>query len=147
MVGNTEVEKRIKNDIANELEFYGKDVSGTNNKALLSVNTFLTTFSKKSTLFLFSKQGVEEIKKYLKDNSDYPNIVEFLYRIKTSFYTNKEIYRIVFDMLKEDIILDDIMKDEFTRIDIKTPEDLEKYYVSIVLYISNNIVITKGIKK
>ena len=24
MVGNTEVEKRIKNDIANELEFYGK---------------------------------------------------------------------------------------------------------------------------
>lgn len=147
MVGNTEVEKRIKNDIANELEFYGKDVNGTNNKALLSVNTFLTTFSKKSTLFLFSKQGVEEIKKYLKDNSDYPNIVEFLYRIKTSFYTNKEIYRIVFDMLKEDIILDDIMKDEFTRIDIKTPEDLEKYYVSIVLYISNNIVITKGIKK
>lgn len=146
MVGNTEVEKRIKNDIANELEFYGKDVNGTN-KALLSVNTFLSAFSKKSTLFLFSKQGVEEIKKYLKDNSDYPNIVEFLYRIKTSFYTNKEIYRIVFDMLKEDIILDEIMKDEFTRIDIKTPEDLEKYYVSIVLYISNNIVITKGIKK
>lgn len=147
MVGNTEVEKRIKNDIANELEFYGKDVNGSNNKALLSVNTFLSAFSKKSTLFLFSKQGVEEIKKYLKDNSDYPNIVEFLYRIKTSFYTNKEIYRIVFDMLKEDIILDEIMKEEFTRIDIKTPEDLEKYYVSIVLYISNNIVITKGIKK
>ena len=140
MVGNTEIEKSIKQNLLAELDYVRNNPS--NGKVILAIETFFKTFSKKSIVYLFSVQGVKEIQSYLEKDDNNGDIVEFLLRFKTTLSENNKIYSIIMDLLQEDTILDSLSSEEFTKINVTTPKELEKYYVVIVLYIYNNIVIT-----
>lgn len=140
MVGNTEIEKSIKQNLFAELDYVRNNPS--NSKVILAIETFFKTFSKKSIVYLFSVQGVKEIHSYLEKDDNSGDIVEFLLRFKTTLSENNKIYSIIMDLLQEDTILDSLSSEEFTKIKVTTPKELEKFYVVIVLYIYNNIVIT-----
>ncbi len=140
MVGNTEIEKSIKQNLLAELDHVRNNPS--NSKVILAIETFFKTFSKKSIVYLFSVQGVKEIQSYLEKDDNSGDIVEFLLRFKTTLSENNKIYSIIMDLLQEDTILDSLSSEEFTKIKVTTPKELEKFYVVIVLYVYNNIVIT-----
>lgn len=140
MVGNTEIEKSIKQNLIAELDYVRNNPS--NSKVILAIETFFKTFSKKSIVYLFSEQGIKEIRAHLEKDDNNGDIVEFLLRFKTTLSENNKIYSIIMDLLEEDTILDSLSSEEFTKIKVTTPKELEKYYVVIVLYIYNNIVIT-----
>ena len=146
MVGNTEIEKSIKQNLLAELDYVRNNPS--NSKVILAIETFFKTFSKKSIVYLFSVQGVKEIHSYLEKDDNSGDIVEFLLRFKTTLSENNKIYSIIMDLLQEDTILDSLSSEEFTKIKVTTPKELEKFYVVIVSNsIPNFICFKSSIKK
>ena len=49
-------------------------------------------------------------------------------------------------MLIEDDIVDVLLVDEYTKLDISTVEDIRKFYVLVLIYIHNNVIIVKDRK-
>ena len=46
----------------------------------------------------------------------------------------------------EDDIVDVLLVDEYTKLDISTVEDIRKFYVLVLIYIYNNVIIVKDRK-
>ena len=149
MLSPTTEEHSIKQAMVNELHFLSKEANKAGTKSIGGVESIKTFFENFSTLpikVIFTTQTRDEVITYLKDLDNTIDVVDYFYRIKTFVNINSNIYKQVFEMLIEDDIVDVLLVDEYTKLDINTVDDVRKFYVLVLIYIYNNVIIVKDRK-
>jgi hypothetical protein len=149
MLSPTIEEHNIKQAMVNELIFLSKEANKAGNKSIGGVESIKDFFENYSTLpikVIFTTQTRDEVINYLYGLDNNIDVIDYFYRIKTFVNTNSNIYKQVFEMLIEDDIVDVLLVDEYTKLDISTVEDIRKFYVLVLIYIYNNVIIVKDRK-
>lgn len=149
MLSPTTEEHSIKQAMVNELTFLGREANKAGAKSISGVESIKDFFETYSTLpikVIFTTQTRDEVVTYLKDLDNNIDVVDYFYRIKTFVNANSNIYKQVFEMLMDDDIVDVLLVDEYTKLDISTVEDIRKFYVLVLIYIYNNVMLVKDRK-
>jgi hypothetical protein len=149
MLSPTIEEHNIKQAMVNELIFLSKEANKAGTKSIGGVESIKDFFENYSTLpikVIFTTQTRDEVINYLYGLDNNIDVIDYFYRIKTFVNTNSNIYKQVFEMLIEDDIVDVLLVDEYTKLDISTVEDIRKFYVLVLIYIYNNVIIVKDRK-
>lgn len=149
MLSPTTEEHNIKQAMVNELNFLGREANKAGTKSVSGVESIKEFFENYSTLpikVIFTTQTRDEVTTFLKDLDNNIDVVDYFYRIKTFVNSNSNIYKQVFEMLIEDDIVDILLEDEYTKLDISTVEDVRKFYVLVLIYIYNNVMLVKDRK-
>ncbi len=149
MLSPTIEEHNIKQAMVNELNFLSREAIKAGTKSIGGVESIKDFFENYSTLpikVIFTTQTRDEVINYLYGLDKNIDVIDYFYRIKTFVNTNSNIYKQVFEMLIEDDIVDVLLVDEYTKLDISTVEDIRKFYVLVLIYIYNNVIIVKDRK-
>ena len=149
MLSPTIEEHNIKQAMVNELNFLSSGAKKAGTKSIGGVESIKDFFENYSTLpikVIFTTQTRDEVINYLYGLDKNIDVIDYFYRIKTFVNTNSNIYKQVFEMLIEDDIVDVLLVDEYTKLDISTVEDIRKFYVLVLIYIYNNVIIVKDRK-
>lgn len=149
MLSPTTEEHNIKQAMVNELNFLGREANKAGTKSIggvVSIKSFFENYSTLPIKVIFTTQTRDEIVTYLKNLDNNIDVVDYFYRIKTFVNINSNIYKQVFEMLVEDDIVDVLLVDEYTKLNISTVEDVRKFYVLVLIYIYNNVIIVKDRK-
>ena len=149
MLSPTIEEHNIKQAMVNELNFLSREANKAGTKSIGGVESIKDFFENYSTLpikVIFTTQTRDEVINYLYGLDKNIDVIDYFYRIKTFVNTNSNIYKQVFEMLIEDDIVDVLLVDEYTKLDISTVEDIRKFYVLVLIYIYNNVILVKDRK-
>lgn len=154
MLSPTIAESKIKKAILKELENLSKvdadselvakivqNGKGNTNLslALAAIRAFFDRFSTMPLYEIFTVQGRDEVKDYLNNNTNTASVIDFLLRLKSYVFENKEIFEDVKNILHKDSVLDGIMVKEKTSLTAESVEDVKELYVLIIIYIYNNV--------
>jgi hypothetical protein len=109
--------------MVNELNFLSREANKAGTKSISGVESIKDFFENYSTLpikVIFTTQTRDEVINYLYGLDNNIDVIDYFYRIKTFVNTNSNIYKQVFEMLIEDDIVDVLLVDEYTKLDIST---------------------------